>query len=42
MSNFNDFKKPKNFEFENKYADTFINNVYKAKAATKLFEALKN
>lgn len=42
MANFNDFKKPKNFNFDLKYSEDFMRNVYKTLAAKKLFEALKN
>lgn len=42
VANFNDFKKPKNFEFDQKHAEVFINNIYKARAAGKLFTSLKN
>ena len=42
MSNFNEFKKPKNYNFDYKYLEDFMRNVYKTLAAKKLFEALKN
>ena len=42
MGNFNDFKKPKNYQFDQKHAETFMRNVYKTVAAQKLYEALNN
>jgi hypothetical protein len=40
--NFNDFKKPKSLDFDYSFASDFMSLVYKIKAATKVFEALKN
>lgn len=37
MANFNDFKKPTRFNFNHKYVEDFMRNVYKSLAAKKIF-----
>lgn len=42
MANFNDFKKPKDFKYDQSHVQSFVDKVLKAQIAQQMFKAFKN